>query len=228
MMARCRNLVPLSARITQPMIPAPPAHSAALMRLSTMKTAIMQALSWPSCSRKISAGKPRQTLLIYALITLAAVLIELLISVKLSGSIKASLLGYEPDVFSAMYQMRENILESLDEGIIAIDKTGTVQFANQAAATMLDGLGQDVSGELAGRPLEQISSGALLLHTLESGEKEFNSNLGGANILIDRIPIKEEDTIIGAIGILHNRAEYTKLMEDLTRHTLPGRFHARQ
>lgn len=161
-------------------------------------------------------GETAQTLLIYALITLAAVLIELLISVKLSGSIKASLLGYEPDVFSAMYQMRENILESLDEGIIAIDKTGTVQFANQAAATMLDGLGQDVSGELAGRPLEQISSGALLLHTLESGEKEFNSNLGGANILIDRIPIKEEDTIIGAIGILHNRAEYTKLMEDLT------------
>ena len=161
-------------------------------------------------------GETAQTLLIYALITLAAVLIELLISVKLSGSIKATLLGYEPDVFSAMYQMRDNILESLDEGIIAIDKTGTVQFANQAAATMLDGLGQNVSGELAGRPLEQISSGALLLHTLESGEKEFNSNLGGANILIDRIPIKEEDTIIGAIGILHNRAEYTKLMEDLT------------
>ena len=58
-----------------------------------------------------------------------------------------------------------------------------------------------------------------MTHTLKSGEKEFNMqerNLGSADILIDRIPIKEDDTIIGAVGILHNRTEYTKLMEDLT------------
>ena len=56
-------------------------------------------------------------------------------------------------------------------------------------------------------------------YTLESGEKEFNvqeRNLGSPDILIDRIPIKEGDLVIGAVGILHDRAEYTKLMEDLT------------
>ena len=37
-----------------------------------------------------------------------------------------------------------------------------------------------------------------------------------ADILIDRIPIRDEDTVIGTIGIMHNRTEYTKLMEDLT------------
>ncbi|MEE1318975.1 MAG: ATP-binding protein, partial [Ruminococcus sp.] len=39
--------------------------------------------------------------------------------------------------------------------------------------------------------------------------------IDNSNVLIDCIPIKEKDDIIGAVAILHNREEYTKLMEDL-------------
>lgn len=160
-----------------------------------------------------------QTLFIYALITTAAILMELLISAELWGKIKDSLLGYEPDVFSAMYQIRDNILESLDEGILAVDADGRVQFANHAAVEMLRGDEKGIGESIVGQSLENICGDALLAHTLKSGEKEFNIQeqaLGSADILIDRIPIKEEETVIGAVGILHNRAEYTKLMEDLT------------
>ena len=131
-----------------------------------------------------------QILGIFALITITAIVMELLVSTELSDTIRKSLMGYEPDVFSAMYKIRDNILESLDEGVIAIDNEGTVQFANQAAVTMLGG-------------------------------KEFNlqeqslESLGDANILMDRVPIKENDEVVGTIAILHDRAEYTKLMEDL-------------
>ena len=160
-----------------------------------------------------------QTIFIFFLITTAAILMELMVSNELSGKIKDSLLGYEPDVFSAMYQIRDNILESLDEGIIAIDSSKNIQFINEAAITMLDG-GEKKSAEaLIGKPLENIYPGQLLTHTLDNGEKEFNiqeRSLGNADILMDRIPIRENDTVIGAVGILHNRTEYTKLMEDLT------------
>lgn len=160
-----------------------------------------------------------QTAFIFTLITIAAILMELLISVEMSGTIKSSLRGYEPDVFSAMYQIRDNILESLDEGIIAINSKGEVQFTNHAAVTMLDDIAKGAGNNIVGHPLESIENGALLMHILEGGEKEFNiqeQNLGNGDILIDRIPIKENGTNIGTVGILHNRAEYTKLMEDLT------------
>lgn len=160
-----------------------------------------------------------QTLTFYTLITLAAVLIELILSAELSSSIKKSLHGYEPDVFSAMYQVRDNILESLDEGIIAIDKTGSVQFVNNAAVSMLGG-GQNTGVKnIVGAPLGNICDGTLFDHTLKSGEKEFNirePRLRRSDILIDRIPIKDDNGTVGAVGILHDRAEYTKLMEDLT------------
>ena len=153
------------------------------------------------------------------MITLTAVLIELILSAELSNSIKKSLHGYEPDVFSAMYQVRDNILESLDEGIIAIDKTGSVQFVNNAAVSMLGG-GQNTGVKnIVGAPLGNICDGTLFDHTLKSGEKEFNirePRLGRSDILIDRIPIKDDNGTVGAVGILHDRAEYTKLMEDLT------------
>ena len=158
-----------------------------------------------------------QTLWIFLLITIVAILMELLISTELSGKIKESLLGYEPDVFSVMYQIRDNILETLEEGIIAIDKEQTIQFANQAAAVML--CGEENTEELVGKTLKEICDEELLRYTLQTGEKEFNVQercIGTEDILIDRIPIKEGENVVGAVGILHNRAEYTRLMENLT------------
>ena len=138
-----------------------------------------------------------QTAFVFMLITIAAILMELLISRELSSTIKKSLMGYEPDVFSAMYRIRDNILESLDEGIIAIDNEGNVQFVNGAAEGMLN----------------QIESG---LATRIVGENINNLQLGSETLLIDRMPIKEKEICVGEIAILHDRAEYTKLMEDLT------------
>ena len=138
-----------------------------------------------------------QTAFVFMLITIAAILMELLISTEMSSTIKRSLMGYEPDVFSAMYRIRDNILESLDEGIIAIDNEGGVQFVNSAAGSMLN----------------QIENG---LATKIVGEKIDNVKLGSETLLVDRMPIKENEVRVGEIAILHDRAEYTKLMEDLT------------
>ena len=138
-----------------------------------------------------------QTAFIFILITIAAILMELLVSTEMSSTIKKSLMGYEPDVFSAMYRIRDNILESLDEGIIAIDNEGSVQFVNSAAGNMLN----------------QIENG---LATKIVGEKIDNMQLGSETLFVDRMPIKENEVCVGEIAILHDRAEYTKLMEDLT------------
>ena len=155
-----------------------------------------------------------QIFLCFLIITMAAIVVEIIISAELSSSVKKSLYGYEPNVFSAMYRIRDNILESLNEGILAIDKSGTIQFVNRSAATMLGCSTQNI----AGQPLKNICSDTFLSSTLESGKKEFSirdHSLKNADVLIDSIPICENQEIIGAVAILHNRAEYTKLMEDL-------------
>ena len=158
------------------------------------------------------------TVLIFALITVVAVLMEVIISAELSENIKKKLHGYEPDVFSAMYQVRDNILESLAEGVIAIDKERTVQFINSSAVKMLGCKKSSAEQDIVGKPLEAVCDPTVFESTLLVGEKEFGAHdarLQNTNLIIDRIPITKDGEIIGAVGILHNREEYIKLMEDL-------------
>ena len=159
------------------------------------------------------------TVLVFLLITTVAVLMEVIVSAELSGSIKKKLHGYEPDVFSAMYRVRDNILESLAEGVIAVDRNGTVQFVNSSAVTMLGCASLAAEGKIVGRPLGNICDGTLFDNTLTAGEAEVGVNdarLRNNNLLIDRLPLTKDGGIIGAVGILHNREEYIKLMEDLS------------
>ncbi|MEE1315345.1 MAG: ATP-binding protein [Faecalimonas sp.] len=130
-----------------------------------------------------------QILIVFGLVMLVAIFMELLISSHLSNKIKGALNGYEPDVFSAMYHIRDNIIESLEEGVIATNTQGEIQFVNRAGERML------------GDKLETFD-----FHT---------ADFENENILIEKIPIKENEQVVGTVGILRDRAEYTKLMEDL-------------
>ena len=153
-----------------------------------------------------------QMLFIFLLITVVAILIELIIAGELSGKVKKSLMGYEPDVFTAMYKMRDNILETLAEGIIAFDTNGVIQFANESAIRMLF---ENPWSDLVGQNVDVIGDDVLSRY-IKNGEKERNINLAKADIILDRVPIKEDEMTVGTVAILHNRAEYTKLMEELS------------
>ena len=153
-----------------------------------------------------------QMLLIFLMITVVTILMELMIAGELSGKVKKSLMGYEPDVFTAMYKMRDNILETLAEGILAFDSNGVIQFANESAIHMLC---NDACANIVGQSVDAIGD-AVLSYSIKNGSEERNVNLAKANIILDRVPIKEDGMTVGAIAILHNRAEYTKLMEELS------------
>ena len=155
-----------------------------------------------------------QIFLTFTLITIVAILMELLISAELSGKIKESLLGYEPDVFTSMFRMRDNILESLDEGIVAVNNNGEVQFANKSAVKILTSDGRE--DELIGKNISDLTEDVPALNLLCGPDTKVSVSSGDDNILIDTIPVKEDGDVVGAIGILHDRKEYTKLMEDLT------------
>ena len=157
-----------------------------------------------------------QIITTYAILAVVVIIIELFITSRISKSIKNSLLGYEPDTISAMYLVRDNILESLKEGVIAVDKNGTILFTNNSAVKMLDK--SSTATEFIGKNIEQIKNGNVIKTVLNGTEKEFGiqgQRMDGTDVIIDRIPIKHEEDPIDTICILHDRAEYTKLMEDL-------------
>ena len=163
-------------------------------------------------SKSVKAGI-LSTVITYASITFAIILCELMLAQWLSGGIKKSLLGYEPDAISAMFSVRDNILESIDEGVVAVDGDGNVLFANAVAEKMLGG---QEKNEIIGKNLTSLIAGKEPNALLDGDGKEVNVRIkiGDKEALADRVPVRP-DGEADKISILRDRAEYTRLMEEL-------------
>ena len=153
----------------------------------------------------------------FSILTFLAAGVALVLSRNLSSSIKEALLGYEPDAFRQMFHQREDILETLEEGIIAIDKNADVIYVNPAGLHLLNA--QRLS-DVLGRPLTELSPDTLLPRLLTTGKPEYNVHLqhvpGSKAALSDRMPIWEDDQIVGAVAIFQDRTEATAMAEELT------------
>lgn len=155
------------------------------------------------------------TVLRYVGIALFSVLVGGLLALQLSRNIKSSLQGYEPDAFAQRLHQREDILEALEEGILAIDQDSNIIFFNAAAARMLPLSDPDTLG----RPLHSVYPQSTLSRILRTGRPEYNvrlSSLKNMRVISDRLPIYEDGKLAGAVGIFRNRTEVTRLAEDLT------------
>lgn len=162
-----------------------------------------------------------RTLAVHLFIAVAALMLGNLLSLRLTRHIKQELLGYEPDAFRHLFLQRSDILNTLDEGLLAIDLTGCITYLNQFAADLLKTTPQ----EALGQPLSAFYPGSTIARVMETGCAEYNVNLESIKhiaVLSDRIPLWRNGKIEGAVAIFRNRTEVIQLAQDLTgvRHIL--------
>lgn len=130
-------------------------------------------------------------------------------------NIKTTLLGFEPVQISRSFLVRYEVLNSLEEGIAAVDNTGHLVMVNKAANALLGLRDDDLQKKVL---LDDIFPQIRIRETLDSGEPSYNNGItwGDVNILCDRIPVNEDGSVLGAVAILRNRTEQTRLAEELT------------
>lgn len=151
----------------------------------------------------------------YLSIALVVVGLGALVSARLSSQIKGTLMGYEPDVFLHLFHQREDILEALEEGVLAVDAAGRIMYLNQAAADLF---GADRDGA-PGRPLHEVLPSSTLDRVARTGKPEYNVHLESlrhVRVVADRMPVRENGRIVGAVAIFRNRTELSRMAEDLT------------
>ena len=155
-----------------------------------------------------------KTIILFAIVTLVAIILEVVISSTLSRRLKQKLHGYEPDTFSSMFTVRDDILESLKEGIVAVDPGKNIQFINAAAKKILDsGENEKINAIKEKVFTDKFLDDAIKNNTSSFGLTEKTDN--GTELLVDCFPVRKDEKLEGAVAILHDRTEYTKLMEDL-------------
>lgn len=156
-----------------------------------------------------------RTLSVYILIGVAALGVGTFLSMQLARRIKSDLLGYEPDAFRDLFLRRMELLDALDEGMLAIDKDKHIIYINRAAAEMLS----FDKGTVVGKPLSEVYPQSTIPRVMRTGKAEYNVGLESfkhVRILSDRMPVWRDGEIVGAVAIFRNRTEVANLAKELT------------
>ncbi|HIZ42306.1 MAG TPA: GHKL domain-containing protein [Candidatus Gemmiger excrementigallinarum] len=156
-----------------------------------------------------------RTLGVYLLIGAAALGVGAFLSLRLAQRIKSDLLGYEPDAFRDLFLRRMELLDALDEGLLAIDREEHIIYINRAAAEMLS---FDKS-TVIGKPLSEVYPQSTIPRVIHTEQPEYNISLESLHhvrILSDRMPVRRGGQIVGAVAIFRNRTEVANLARELT------------
>ncbi|MGX5085376.1 sensor histidine kinase [Enterobacter sp. UPMP2052] len=123
--------------------------------------------------------------------------------------LKRILFGLEPYEISALFEQRQAMLQSLREGVIAVDTHGRVTMVNHAAREILL-LPSGQQSENASEPLL-----ASLREVAKTGvarqEREIGCN--GRLLLCNMVPVKSQNRVIGAISTFRDKTEVSQLMQ---------------
>lgn len=127
--------------------------------------------------------------------------------------IKKQMFDLEPAEIARLFVERTETFQAMHEGIIAIDSTGNITIFNEKAKEMLN-----ISGEVAGKPIQEILPDIRLLETLLLKESVYNQTLliGSVPIVSNRVPITVDGKAVGAVAVFQDRTEATKMAEELT------------
>jgi len=158
-------------------------------------------------------SKLQQKIFVATLIILAGSLIA---AILISLNIKRAIFGLEPKEIAWMYQEKHAILESIHEGIIAIDTDSRITVVNETAHSIL-GVPNEVL--LRGKRIETVLENTQLYEVVKSGKAEYDQEIiiYGDVYLANRIPIfnKKRD-VIGAVASFRNKSELTNLLKELS------------
>jgi PAS domain S-box-containing protein len=105
------------------------------------------------------------------------------------------------------------VLDSMANGVIAIDREGTITLFNEAAARLL-GVGK---GAVIGKPLLSVVPNSGLMNVLRTGEPEVGrpQPIGARTVIANRSPIRHLGELVGAVSIFQDITEMERMSREL-------------
>lgn len=155
-----------------------------------------------------------QTSIIVAI--LIGIVLSILAALRISGYFKKAIFGLEPEQIAQLFQEYNATLESVREGIIAVNTAGIIITFNPAAVKLF-GLTQGES--LKGKHLTDILPNSTMLNLLETKESQFDREIyRNNNVLVgNRIPIFDGDKPIGVVSSFRLKDELDLVSQRLTQ-----------
>ncbi len=165
------------------------------------------------------------------------ILCGIIVSYRLSGNIKKSIRGLEPDEINFLLGQRELVIQNLKEGIVYVDNRETIVMFNRSAEDLLGLTPADVGDSIGGRFFTEGFSDALKEHRMTVREVKRGPN---SYLLGSYYPVDDPDSggLIGVMAsfedltVVRRKAEELTGMHELTQalraqnHEFMNKMHA--
>ncbi|WP_429836729.1 ATP-binding protein [Brevibacillus sp. NRS-1366] len=156
----------------------------------------------------------RDRIIVVGMITL---LLGVIAALLVARNVKEAIFGLEPAQIGRLYQENQAVLESIREGIVAVNKEGTITLANQAAMNVL---GQSVQMQKAKRSQTAVLEEFRLRDVIKTGKAAFDQEtyVGDDVFVVNRVPILDNKReVVGAVASFRNKSELFSVMQELSR-----------
>ena len=150
------------------------------------------------------------------LVILAAFGISVLTAIAIANHFKQAIFGLEPEQIGRLFEERNATLESVREGIIAVNAEGRITTFNRAA---IDTLGLDADTRLTGKRIGEVLPDSHMLDVLKTGKPQFDQEvwLAERNLIVNRLPLKQGNSISGVVSSFRRKDELDLVSRKLTR-----------
>ena len=164
---------------------------------------------------QVEATIERYNFVLYGIVGVI-LLASIIAAIVIAGRFKRAIFGLEPEEIARMFREQEATLQSVREGIIAVDRNGLITTVNRAA---LETLGLDPETDLTGRHILGVLPESDMLSVLDSGLPDFDREVWLRNrlMIVNRLPVRQGDEIIGAVASFRLRDEVDQVSRQLTR-----------
>ncbi|EPL6455101.1 sensor histidine kinase DpiB [Providencia rettgeri] len=147
---------------------------------------------------------------------LGVLVILLFLSWAFTRLIQRQMLGLEPEEITQLVQVQKGIFDAVFEGIITVNHHGQIININSNARKMLS-LSKPI-GQLIGKSItEHISPADFFTVDIATAQHDVLCEFNGLNVIANRVAIRDENHLIGAVISFRSQNDIESLNSQLTQ-----------
>lgn len=130
----------------------------------------------------------------------------------LARRVQRQTFGLEPGEIATLYEHREAMLLGIREGVVAVGRDGRIALVNAEARRLLR-----LDESCRGRAMKDVIPPGRVRQLL-SGEVDGTDQVAVAGdrvLVVNRMPVRARDEVIGAVVTLRDRTELEELLREL-------------
>ena len=144
------------------------------------------------------------------------ILLSIIMAILIASRFKKAIFGLEPEQISQLFKEQDATLQSIREGVIAVNREGIITTLNKKAIETLE---LDIQSSPIGKHISEVLPQSGMMSVLETGKSQFDHEtwLNGKSMIVNRLPLTADSEITGVVSSFRPKNEVDLVSEKLSR-----------